>query len=206
MIPEIEKKKQVRNVSQQVEPTSYRAISQQVEPPVVEPPTKAIAIPSDISQLLGPTASKYLKNYLSKTVKTDSTFGIRIEDGRIMMGNLPIKIDRDNVQLMNEDFWYEGSEGLWELLTLEKPTSYNEDDLKLYEDLLMKTSVYRQKNDPASGRFKSSAGTKYNAIIKPFLIKNKLLKTGKGLQKMYINRPFDYIYVYIYHASKYFVF
>ncbi|MBP1526304.1 MAG: hypothetical protein H9Q67_07425, partial [Spiroplasma ixodetis] len=71
-----------------------------------------------------------------------------------------------------------------ELITLEEPKNYNDDDLDNYAKILQKTNSYKHNNDPTSNKVKSSTGHKYNNIVKPLIVK---FKTGSGLKVLQIN-------------------
>lgn len=128
-------------------------------------------------KVLGPLATKYLGNYASKNVKTDSTFGITMgKDGNLYIGNSPIVVENDDIIFQN-GVKIKGSDGLWQLLTLAEPERKHitEDDLNEYENIILSTYTYRQNNDPNDHRIKSSGGAKYKTIIRPILINNNLL-------------------------------
>lgn len=137
----------------------------------------------DIIKVIGRTAQKFLSHYASKDIKTDRTFGIRVENDDLFIGNQPIWIRDDNIKF-EDGTEFIGTGGLWELLTLEEPKNYNEDDVDNYTEILQKTSSYKHNNNPASNKVKSSTGYKYNNIVKPLLIKKGLIKikTGSGLK------------------------
>ena len=124
-----------------------------------------------------------MSNYASKDIKTDRTFGIRVENDDLFIGNQPIWI-KDNNLKFNDGTEFIGTDGLWELLTLEEPKNYNDNDVDNYINILQKTSSYKHNNDPTSNKVKASTGYKYNNIVKPFLTKKGLLKSklGSGLK------------------------
>lgn len=131
-----------------------------------------------IIRVIGRTAQKFSSNYASKDIKTDKTFGIRVENDDLFIGNQPIWIKDYNIKF-EDGIEFIGTEGLWELLTLEEPKNYNDKDVDNYVNILQKTSrpSYKHNNDPTSNKVKASTGYKYNNIVKPFLIKKGLLKS-----------------------------
>jgi hypothetical protein len=137
----------------------------------------------DIIRVIGKTAQKFLSNYASKDIKTDRTFGIRVDNDDLFIGNQPIWIRDDNIKF-KDGTEFIGTDGLWELLTLEEPKNYNEDDADNYAKIIQKTSSYKHNNDPTSNKVKASTGYKYNNVVKPLLIKKGLIKikTGSGLK------------------------
>ena len=52
----------------------------------------------DIIKVIGSTAQKFLSNYASKDIKTDRTFGIRVENDNLFIGNQPIWITDNNIK------------------------------------------------------------------------------------------------------------
>jgi hypothetical protein len=103
----------------------------------------------DIVNLIGKTAQKYLANYVSKDVKTDRVFGVRSDGEDLFIGNHPIWVIDDNIKF-EDGTVYAGTDGLWELITLEEPKNYTNDDLDIYAKILQKTSSFRHNNDPNS--------------------------------------------------------
>ena len=156
--------------------------------PTIQPSTSIELNKEDIIQVIGETAQKYLSNYASKDIKTDRTFGVRVENNDLFIGNQQIWITDNNIKF-EDGIEFIGTDGLWELLTLEEPKNYNEDDLDNYANILQKTSSYRHNNDPTSNKVKASTGYKYNNIVKPLLLKKGLvkIKTGSGLKVSQIN-------------------
>jgi len=141
--------------------------------PTIQPSTSIELNKEDIIQVIGETAQKYLSNYASKDIKTDRTFGVRVENNDLFIGNQQIWITDNNIKF-EDGIEFIGTDGLWELLTLEEPKNYNEDDLDNYANILQKTSSYRHNNDPNSNKVKASTGYKYNNIVKPLLLKKEL--------------------------------
>ena len=110
---------------------------------------------------LGPIATYYLRSMTSKTL-TDKTFGLYDKDGKFHIGTSEVDISGDDIIIDDETF--NGTFGLWELITSKKPKSYTTDDLETYTEILLKTNAIIS---PTTGNVKSSKGYKYNTIIKP---------------------------------------
>src|SRR6218665_1638257 len=117
----------------------------------------------------------YLHQYASDTRPVDTTFGINSKNGVFYIGDSPISIHNNDVTV--EDKIYEGTPGLWELLTMAKPnkTIYDGNDLEEYAEILHVTNAMRQPNNPSKP--KSSKSLKYKQIIKPIWD----TKVGKGV-------------------------
>ena len=89
-------------------------------PTLVEPTSAELLNKENIIKVIGKTAQKFLSNYASRDIKTDRTFGIRVENEDLFTGNQPIWI-RDNNIKFDDGIEFIGTDGLWELLTLEEP-------------------------------------------------------------------------------------
>ena len=116
---------------------------------------------------------KYL--HLHQTGKPDFKFGIHVKNGDYYVGHTPLKIQGNNLHF-DGGMKFVGTPGLWELLTLQQPVNYTEEDLNNYEQIVLRTDTYRHNNNPRAERIKSSGGFKYKNIIQPILIKNDILK------------------------------
>ena len=174
-LPEYAKQSDVTSMRQHELTSRSNPVDEQAPPQVLDK--------DGIIRVIGKIAQKFLSNYASKDIKTDRTFGIRVENDDLFIGNQPIWI-RDNNIKFEDGTEFTGTDGLWELLTLEEPKNYNDDDVDNYVNILQKTSSYKHNNDPTSNKVKASTGYKYNNIVKPFLTKKGLLKskTGSGLK------------------------
>lgn len=148
---------------------------------------------------IGSLANKFLQMSRGKTIKTDNSFGIYELGDELYIGNMPVKIINDDI-VFADGYKYEGTEGLWELLTLEKPENFTDSDYEDYCDIVLRTDCYKQNNDPDEVNFKSSRGSKWKNIIKPMLLKYGIIKDkkkkveGSGLQKILTNKPVEYVY------------
>jgi len=163
----------------------------------------------DTLHIIGKIASKFLDN----TKERDTTFSIRVQNGNLYCGDTRIIVENENIRLF-DGTTYEGMPGFWELLTLKDPKTYTQEDLKAYEDIVLKTHVYRQNNDKNNPHPKSSNGIKYLTLIQPMLRENGILKEprfinnepgtslaqeideaeGSGLKKLLTNAPIEYVY------------
>ena len=127
---------------------------------------------------LGDIAVKYLKQYAADKRLVDTTFGIKSKDGQFYIGDTPISIEGDDITVGNKI--YQGTPGLWELLTMAKPDNsiFDANDYEEYAEILDKTNAMRQQNNP--NKPKSSRSLKYKQIIKPIWDKKKG-QTGSGV-------------------------
>ena len=97
-------------------------------------------------------------------------------------------------------------------MLVDKPTQFTPDDGHTYEDIVLRSFVYKRYNDPHNSRVKSNGGYKYKYIIRPILERRGLLKSkhvsstdrvtrataakqGTGaLRKIVTNNPVEYVY------------
>jgi len=112
---------------------------------------------------LGPIATEFLKSMASKT-QTDKTFGLYDKNGSFYIGDSKVTLSGDDIILGNTK--YEGTPGLWELITSKTPDSniYSSQDIDSYETILLSTNAII---NPDTRKVKSSSGEKYKNIIKP---------------------------------------
>lgn len=120
----------------------------------------------------GVLSSKYVLLHLNSNKKElDTTFGIRFDGSSLQLGNSTMLINNDKIIIDNEE--YKGTVGLYELLFMKRPdyNIYNEDDLKVYKNLVLKTNAHKQDYDVNKQR-RSNKGYKYVNIIKPMFSKS----------------------------------
>jgi len=92
---------------------------------LIPSPTTALPWKSELPQIefpmpinVGPIAHEYLNNYFTK--KGDRTFGIKYKNGVYYLGNTRIDFDGNTLIIGGKE--YEGTPGLWGLLTSVKPS------------------------------------------------------------------------------------
>ena len=127
---------------------------------------------------LGDIAVKYLKQYAADKRLVDTTFGIKSKAGQFYIGDTSISIQGDDVTVGTKT--YQGTPGLWELLTMAKPDNsiFDANDYEEYAEILDETNAMRQQNNP--NKPKTSRSLKYKQIIKPIWDKKKG-QTGSGV-------------------------
>lgn len=133
---------------------------------------------------IGDIALKYLSNNPNKM---DNVFGIRTENNCKYIGDSEVKIIKNDIII--KDKKYEGTEGLWELLTTKEPEDYNytNNDYDNYTNIILNTNAVYQNNDKSTKRIKSSGGYKYKNIIRPILLHMGIIKDkkyGEGLSNI----------------------
>ena len=71
----------------------------------------------------------------------DKYYGVYEEDDVYMMGEKEIKVDGyNNIHIDNTVL--KGTPGLWRLIMMKKPESYNKDELRDYKELVDRTNVF----------------------------------------------------------------
>ncbi len=117
--------------------------------------------------IVGEVAGKYLKKYFSTDSTVDRSFGIYVgKDNKFHVGDKKVQINENDLTI--GDKFYEGTIGLWELLTSKNPKNYTPTDLEKYAEIVKYTNTGYVGNDP-SNKKKASGGGKYKKIIKNIL-------------------------------------
>ena len=130
---------------------------------------------------IGSIAGKYLMKFASKD-GVDKTFGLYDKDGVFYMGDKQVLISGNN--LIVNDKEYQGTPGLWELITSKTPDSeiFTDGDYEQYQNILVETNAMRQNNDPTSTKPKGSRGQKWRVYVKPIWDMYKdMEKDGSGI-------------------------
>ena len=132
---------------------------------------------------IGSIAGKYLMKFASKD-GVDKTFGLYDKDGVFYMGDKQVLISGNN--LIVNDKEYQGTPGLWELITSKTPDSeiFTDGDYEQYQNILVETNAMRQNNDPTSTKPKGSRGQKWRVYVKPIWDMYKdMEKDGSGTSR-----------------------
>lgn len=135
------------------------------------------------SQFKGKIAKDYFLRLINKGKAIDSTYGVRVEGDRWMIGNQPIDVDGDDMII--GDKRYQGTRGLYELIFMNAPNEYiyDEQDLENYKQILTDTNVHRLGYS-RMGKLRSSRGHKYKNIISQLVARSDLEYTGQGLNTL----------------------
>lgn len=130
-------------------------------------------------QFKGRIAKDYFLKLINRGRAVDTTYGVRVDGDRWMIGDKPIEVDGDDI-IINEKK-YEGTRGLYELIFMNSPNEYIYDELDLenYKLILLDTNVHRLGYS-RMGKLRSSRGHKYKNIISS-LVSNESAYSGKGL-------------------------
>ena len=111
---------------------------------------------------VGSTAADYLRKTLNEG--NDAITGIRYDGPDMMIGDKKVELQDNNLKIGDEI--YQGTPGLWSLITERKPKDYTNEDLEAYKDLMIQTNALYQNNDPASQRSRGNRGPKWKNIQK----------------------------------------
>ena len=116
---------------------------------------------------LGKIATKYLSLFGDKYMKVDKTYGIRFVNDEWKIGNKVVQFNGDNIIIGDTE--YNGTPGLWELLTSVNPDPkiFNNTDHVDYKKILIETSAMKQNYDPTSNRPASSKSEKWKNFVGP---------------------------------------
>ena len=101
----------------------------------------------------------YLNSY--NKANLDKYFGIQQEEnGHFLLGTKQVMIDGDS-NIYVDDAVYKSTTGLWQLIMINHPFSYNDIDVKMYKDLIHRTEAKTNPNNVRHGRPTSTAKWKF---------------------------------------------
>jgi len=152
------------------------------EPQALELEEQPEALPAHDggSTNVGSLARKYLTKSTKSTKEDqwDRAFGPKGDDeGSLWLGNVEFKTDGNNMIIRSNP--YNGTQGLWELVTKKIPEKYSTDDLETYSKLIIPTNVMSTSEDINKPRFsKSYKWTKIMSHICDSVEAKKTSKSG----------------------------
>ena len=117
---------------------------------------------------IGEIAYVYLNNPFR-----DKTFGIRKEEGHHYIGNKHVIIDNNDIVIRENGERFEGTPGLWELITSINPKKYTDKDYDNYHDLMIMTNALHRNNDEDNPNPKVSRSYKWISILSPIWFRKK---------------------------------
>ena len=132
--------------------------------PIGEAPEEEVGEEED--ELLGEIAKKYLNR-----PNRDTTFGVRKIGDHHYIGDKHVIIKDNDILIRGERF--EGTPGLWELITSTNPQNYTKKDHDNYEDLMIMTDALHQGYDSSNPHPRSSRSKKWNNILSDIWFKDK---------------------------------
>ena len=153
-------------------------------PAITFPAFPAIEMTEEEKTNLGPIATNALKKFLRRD-DADKIYGLRDKNGKFYIGNKLAVID--NNDLIVGKYEYEGTPGLWELITSKNPdkSKYGEEDLKIYAKLLIRSNALRQNYDPDNKRPLSSPGNKWKNLLSNIWKNKHLFKEEEEYEEEY---------------------
>lgn len=134
---------------------------------------------STLDDKVGELALKYL---LDPPGRVDKKYGIYRDNDGLYIGSKQISIFNNDIYLEDDKTRYRGTQGLWELMTMEHPNNelYNDEDLKNYATIVLKSGTFRPNNNLSARRFKiDNGGYKYEEIILPILYEAGIKQRSK---------------------------
>ena len=111
-------------------------------------------------------------HFLNKPYR-DTTFGICKEKGHHYIGNKHVIVDDDDIIIRENGERFEGTRGLWELITSKTPKDYTDKDYNNYEELMIMTNALHRNNDEGNPHPKGSGSNKWKKLFSPIWFKNK---------------------------------
>ena len=119
-------------------------------------------------ELVGEIAYVFLNNPFN-----DKTFGIRKEEGHHYIGNKHVIIDNNDIVIKENGERFEGTPGLWELITSINPKKYTDQDYDNYRDLMIMTNALHRDNDEDNPNPKGSRSYKWVNLLSPIWFRKK---------------------------------
>ena len=109
----------------------------------------------------GPIAREYMTEAFGKD--RDNVFGIhKGADKNLYIGDTRIHVNGNNIIVGEKE--YQGTPGLWELITMKLPNEYDDEDYENYAEIMVNTNAMRKVSDHRKP--KSSKSWKWNNLLK----------------------------------------
>ena len=122
-------------------------------------------------------------NFLTKP-RRDTTFGVRKEGKHHYIGNKHVIItEDDDIVIKESGDRFVGTKGLWELITSRTPKedSYDEEDYRNYERLMVKTNALHRDYNPNNPLPRGSKSDKWKNILAPIWHTREKYYEGEGV-------------------------
>ena len=122
------------------------------------------AIEGYVPEMIGPIAASYLRKFATKDA--DKVYGIYDNKGKFYIGDTRIGIIDDNIIVGEKE--YQGTPGLWELITMKIPNDqvYDDEDYGNYADILVNANALKRGNVSESRTPKANKSWKWNHLLK----------------------------------------
>ena len=94
--------------------------------------------------MIGSIAASYLRKFATKDA--DKVYGIYDKNGQFYIGDTRIGVIDNNIIVGDKE--YQGTPGLWELITMKLPNDnvYTPEDYENYAEILVKANALRKGN------------------------------------------------------------
>ena len=123
----------------------------------------------DDEKLVGEIAYEFLNKQ-----HRDTTFGIRKEEGHHYIGSKHVIIKDNDIIIEDTGERFEGTPGLWELITSKTPQNFTDMDYNDYEDLMVITNALHLYNDEDNPHPKGNHKSyKWLNILRPIWFRKK---------------------------------
>ena len=116
--------------------------------------------------------------YLNKPFR-DKTFGIRKEGFRHFIGDQEVNIEDNDIILMRSDERFQGTPGLWELITSKDPRNFTNKDYNEYKNIMLLTNALYRDYDPYSSHPRGSRSGKWVKLLSPIWHEQRKKEDGK---------------------------
>ena len=123
------------------------------------------------------------RHFLTKP-NTDKIFGIRKEKGHHYIGNKHVIVDDDDIIISENGERFEGTAGLWGLITSKNPDKdkidWTKKDKYNYDRLMLKTNALYKNYNPNNNYPRSSKSNKWKYILGPIWRGEEPMKEYEG--------------------------
>ena len=130
--------------------------------------------------------SEIAYKYLNKPFR-DTTFGVRKKGGRHFIGEQHVIIDNNDIILTKNGERFEGTPGLWELITSKTPKNFTDKDYGEYKGIMLLTAALHRDYNPYSKYPRGSKSDKWNRFFSPIWHRGRFAEwreegyEGKGI-------------------------
>ena len=147
------KRLQKRDLDQKTQELTKIQEFQQTFQPIIEAAKETTEAIKDL-KIEKPNKITEPFEYFSTHQDVDKYFRIHQHRDKLILGNTEVFLDDDNITIGNKSFKL--TPGLWELLMLNSPKNYDEEDLEVYKEINHIVDLIDNPQEIVSGRPKST--------------------------------------------------